>query len=37
MADEGTTQGSKRVTTLLTTVGGALGVLVSVAALNVDR
>lgn len=37
MADEGTTQGSKRVTTLLTTVGGAVGVLVSVAALNVDR
>lgn len=37
MADEGTTQGSKRVTALLTTVGGALGLLVSVTALNVDR
>ncbi len=37
MADEGATHEPNRLTTLLTTVGAALGVLVSVAALNVDR
>lgn len=37
MADEGAAHEPHRVTTLLTTVGAALGVLVSVAALNVDR
>jgi hypothetical protein len=37
MADEGATQEPNRLSTLLTTVGAALGVLVSVTALNVDR